>query len=95
VNFRSITLILEHVESPADQRGEPDQSLGRDTQHHARIPISFAKFVDTRDFLRKVRAPMIHQSTNFYTRQRSALKARAWDLLIPCGAPPRAFDDVT
>jgi hypothetical protein len=57
-------------------------------------PISFAKLVDTPDYLRKVRALMNHQSTNLCTQQRSALKVHAWNLAVPCGAPPRALDDV-
>ena len=59
-----------------------------------KLPISFAKLVDTRKFLRKVRAPMNHESTNFCTQQRSALKVHAWNLAVPCGAAPRALDDV-
>jgi hypothetical protein len=59
-----------------------------------RLPISSAKLVDTRKFLRKVRALMNHQSTNFCTQQRSALKVHAWNLVVPCGVPPRALDKV-
>jgi hypothetical protein len=37
---------------------------------------------------------MNHQSTTFDTRQRSALKVCAGNLLNSCGAPPRALEVV-
>jgi hypothetical protein len=37
---------------------------------------------------------MNHQSTNFCTQQRAALKVGAWNLVVPCGAPPCALDDL-
>jgi hypothetical protein len=37
---------------------------------------------------------MIYQSTNFFTRQRLALKVCAGNLMTPCGAPARALEIV-
>jgi hypothetical protein len=54
----------------------------------------FPKSVDTLEFSRKLRAPMKHQSTNFCTRQRWALKACAGNPMNSCDAPPRALEIV-
>jgi len=56
-------------------------SLGRDS-----------KFLDTLLISRRFRAPMNHQATIYWKRQRSALKVFAGTLVAPCGAHPHALE---
>jgi len=62
--------------------------------HPRRTEVFFLKPVDTLKISSKLRAPMKHQSKNFCTRQRWALRVCAGNPMNSCDAPPRALEVV-